>query len=391
MNAQHRIVVAFSIVLLVPVLVVAQSQQPSSWDKTTEVKDSTGSTVPTRIVESHKEVNGRTIDSRTVERLTINGGYAPSEETETETIPVDANTTRVIQRQYGRNADGSRTLIGVTEEERRSSADGSQSVSRIRSSSDVNGRLSVTARETEQTVKTGTDTQQTTTTVQTPDINGGFTPSRKTISIENRQPDGTIKARTKVLAPDGNSAWQTNEVREHTIQKQGDQTQQENLVSRPDLNGNLSVTDRTVKREWKSADGAQHQQVQSYSNLVPGVPVDGTLRLSEESNTVRRTGPNGEQATERQTRQIVPGSPSDGMHVSSTVIEVTSPDSQGRVQTDQTVRTADRSGTIGVVSFDSQKTVSSPGAITVDIKKNPEKKEADTVTVTPEAKEKKPQ
>lgn len=366
-------------VLFLTLVVAAQSQQPSSWDKTTEVKDGTGTTVPTRIVESHKEVNGRTIDTRTVERLSINGGYAPSEETETETVPVDANTTRVIQRQYGRNPDGTRKLIGVTEEERRTSTDGGQSVTRTRSSSDVEGRFSVTSRETEQTVKTGANTQQTTTSVQTPDINGGFTPARKTVSIENRENDGTIKARTQVLTPDANGTWQTNEVRERLIQKRGDETTQEDSVSRPDVNGNFSVTDRSVKRDWKSTDGAQHQQVQSYSNLVPGVAVDGNLRLSEESNTVQRTGADGQQTTEREFRQITPGSPADGTHVSATVIEVTSPDSQGGAQTSQTIRTANPSGTTGVVSVDSQKTASSPGTITVDFNKPSDtKKKTDT-------------
>lgn len=374
MNAVRRIIFGIALSLLAA-FALAQ-QQPSSWEKTTEVKDATGSTVPTRVVESHREVNGRTIETRRVERLSINGGYTPSEESETETIPVDANTVKVVQRQYGRNPDGSRTLIGVTEEERRTSSDGSQSINRTRSTADVNGGLSVSSRETEQSVKTGADTQQTTTTVQTPDINGGFTQSRKTVSVENRQADGTTKARTQVLAPDTNGSWQTNEVRERTIQKQGDQTQQEDRVSRPDLNGNFAVTDRSVKREWKSSDGAQHQQQQNYSNLVPGVAVDGNLRLSEESNTVQQTGPNGEQTTQRELRQMTPGSPADGMHVSGTVIEVTSPDSMGHVQTQQTVRTSDRSGAIGVVSFDSQKTAA-PGSVTVDISKNPEKKSAE--------------
>jgi hypothetical protein len=160
--------VRLGIALALLVTLATAQQQPSSWEKTTEVKDATGSTVPTRIVESHKEVNGRTIETRRVERLSINGGYTPSEETETETVPVDSNTVRVIQRQYGRNADGSRTLIGVSEEEHRTATDGGQSITRTRSSSDADGRLSVTARENEQTVKTGANAQQTTTTIRRP-------------------------------------------------------------------------------------------------------------------------------------------------------------------------------------------------------------------------------
>ncbi|HYG99426.1 MAG TPA: hypothetical protein VD837_09870 [Terriglobales bacterium] len=361
----------------------AQSQHPSSWNKVTEIKDATGSTVPTRIVESQREVNGRTIETRTVERLSINGGYAPSEQTETETVAVDPNTVRVIQRQYGRNADGSRTLIGVTEEERRASSDGGQSITRTRSSSDVNGRLSITAREVEQTVNTG-DTQQTTTTLQTPDINAGFATSRKTVMVEQKRADGTTSARTQVLAPDANGAWQTNEVRERTMRERGAETEQEERIVRPDLNGNLFVTDRSVKREWKSADGTTHEQVQTYSNLVPGVAVDGKLRPLQQIDTISRKNPGGEQATERLVREIRPGSPADGLYVTGSAIEVTRPDAQGRTQTSRTVHTVSPSGgTVGVISFDSEKTTSSPGAVTVDFNGAPEDKKPTSTKAKP--------
>ena len=57
-----------------------------------------------------------------------NGEYQPDSDTETETIHVNATTTRTVVRTYSWDANGRRNLVQVTEEEARSSASGDTQV-----------------------------------------------------------------------------------------------------------------------------------------------------------------------------------------------------------------------------------------------------------------------
>src|SRR5689334_21337572 len=90
------------------------AQDNSNWTSTEDRRDPNGKLNPTRTRESHTESNGRTIDRKTVERLGPDGRYVPYLDTETETVRVDANTTRTTERSFGRGPDGQRTLMQQT-------------------------------------------------------------------------------------------------------------------------------------------------------------------------------------------------------------------------------------------------------------------------------------
>ena len=90
---------------------LSQAQDNSNWTSSDEHRDPSGNLNPTRTRESHTESNGRTIDRKTVERLGPDGRYVPYLDTETETVRVDANTTRTTERSFGRGPDGQRTLM----------------------------------------------------------------------------------------------------------------------------------------------------------------------------------------------------------------------------------------------------------------------------------------
>ena len=105
---------------------IAQTQGGSD-DQTAEANQSWTATTqqqlpsnlnPTRTSETHTAVNGRIVDNQSIERMGMDGRYAPYQDVQKETIRVDANTVRTVERTFGRDSDGRKTLVQVTEEEK---------------------------------------------------------------------------------------------------------------------------------------------------------------------------------------------------------------------------------------------------------------------------------
>ena len=110
-------------VWLAPRCAIAQTQGGSedqtnqSWTATTQ-QQLPSNLNPTRTSETHTAVNGRIVDNQSIERMGTDGRYAPYQDLQKETIKVDANTVRTIERSFGRDSDGRKTLVQVTEEEK---------------------------------------------------------------------------------------------------------------------------------------------------------------------------------------------------------------------------------------------------------------------------------
>jgi hypothetical protein len=147
----------------------AQDAQPNdtneSWKATTQTSGENAN--PSRTLESHTKSGNRSVDKKRTEVLGVNGGYEPASDTETETIQVNATTTRKVVRTYRWDPDGQqRYLAAVTEEEERSSANGDTHVVSTTSNPDVNGNLQVVQREVADTRKASPDAQETRTTCE---------------------------------------------------------------------------------------------------------------------------------------------------------------------------------------------------------------------------------
>ena len=224
---------------LLSVFCLAQTDE-KSWTGTDQQQSSSGNWNPTRTSTTHKESDGRTVDTRSLQRLGPDGSYVPYLDTQKETVRVNATTTRTIERSFGRDPDGGKKLMQVTEEETRTLPGGEQKVVRTISNSDVNGQLQVIRRELQNTRPTGSNSQEITTTVLNPDVNGGFAPSLKMEEHRTRNKD-TVQYRKSTLLPDSNGNWQLNEVREGVIKDNGkEQTKEENVL-RPSSDGKLAV------------------------------------------------------------------------------------------------------------------------------------------------------
>jgi len=148
-------------------------------------------------MESHTKSGDRSVDKQRIEVPGPNGGYQTDSETEKETVQVNATTTRTVARSYRWDVNGHRYLVQVTEEEARTSASGDAQVVRTTSNPDANGKLQVTQREVADTVKTNPNSQETKTTLYTPDGNGRLTPSQQTQELRKRADDQTVEVRRR--------------------------------------------------------------------------------------------------------------------------------------------------------------------------------------------------
>src|ERR1700690_121811 len=323
-----------------------------------------GTTNPTRTSETHTEAGGRTVDNQSVERVGMDGRYEPYLDVQKETVKVDGVTVRTIERTFGRDSDGQKTLVQVTEEERRSLPGGEVKVVRTTSNPDANGGLQIVQREVQDTRQTSSNVKETKTTLLTPSSNGGLVASRQTEERQTKITDHNVEFRKSTLLPDLNGNWQLSEVREGTVKDDGKDRTKDERVLRPGSDGNLSVVERTVGKESVSAAGEKRGTVETYSTDLPGG--DGRLLLEQRVTSLHRKDQNGTESTEVQTAQRNPGEPSDDLRITEKAIDIVRPGVAGTSRETQTIQSLDSNGNLGVVSVDTRKQ-DNPSAVQVDI------------------------
>ena len=322
-----------------------------SWTTTSESQN--GGLNPTRTVERHTRNGNRTVDTRSVQRQTSDGRFEPYQDIETETVKVDATTSRTTTRTFGRNANGDKTLVQVTEEEAHTAPGGGSNVVRSISNPDADGRLQLVQRDVEQTTKTAENVEETRKTTLLPSVNGGMAPAMKVQARRTHGANDTVESQTTTLLPDGAGNWQVSEVRKATEQGGKNPTSEER-VSRPDAEGNLSEISRSVSKQVESPSGEKQNTVETYSVDVPGATRDGGMHLVGRTTTVQQTSASGVQTTRQQVEQTNPGDPSAGLRVTVIGTNTVRPDGSQAAST-QTVQMRDANGNFGTVSVDISK------------------------------------
>ena len=323
-----------------------------SWTATTELQSDNVN--PTRTLESHTQSGNRTLDSQSVQRRGSNGDFEPYEDVEKETVQVDASTVRTTTRTFGRDADGLKTLVQVTEEEKHTLPGGDSNVVLATSNPDVNGNLQVVQRQIEETKRISKDVEETKTTVMLPSINGGLTPAMKMQERRTRGANDTVESQKTTLLPDGAGNWQVGDIRQATISKEGKNRSTDERVSRPDSEGKLGEVSRTIGKESESASGEKRKTLETYSIDLPGSARDGSLHIVERATTAQRTGSTGQQSTEEQVEQSNPGDPGSGLRVTILTTDTVRPGSSG-AQATRTIQARDANGSLGIISVDTTK------------------------------------
>ena len=327
-------------------------QQNSSWTATTDLKsgDSLSTRIPVRITENHRHDGNRTVDERSVQIKGVDGHLAPYQEIETETLQVDSTTVRTTIRTFGRDVNRAKSLIQVTEEERRTLPGGGSNVLRVTSNPDVNGKLKPVQHEFVETKAISKDAEETNTTVMLPNINGGLAPTLKTHEFRKRHADGTTESEKTTLLADGAGKWELSETRQVITRQEGTNRLTEERVFRRNAEGKLAEISRVVTKESETGSGEKRETTETHSVDVPAAR-DGSLHLVELTTTTQRTTATGEQVTEKKVEQPNPGEPSAGLRVSILLNNKMVPAPSGE-QSAATIRTRDANGNLATVSVD---------------------------------------
>jgi hypothetical protein len=336
-----------------------------SWNAASQQESPDGHINPTRTTQSHTEADGRIVDKTTVETLGPDGRYVPYQETEKESERVNDTVTRNVERTFGLDTNGGRTLIEETREESRRMSDGEEKVTRTDSRPDADGRLQVVRRELEDSKQEGVGVRVTNTIVLMPDVNGGLSPSVQTEQRETKGSGDTVRLTKSTLLPDGNGGWTLAEVREGMTKRDGSSTSTEQSVMRPDPNGHLLLVERTVEKQTHTS-GEKRDTSETYSTNVPGQAGDDSLQLVQRATTVRQTNSNGALSTNRKVEQPSPGDPNGRLQVTQETIDIVRP-GNGVANETRTVLAPNADGYLGQVLVDIGKT-SNPAAVRVDTK-----------------------
>jgi len=323
-----------------------------SWTTTTDLK--TENVNPTRTIESHSQTGNRTIDMRSIQTRGANDRMEPYQDIERETVQVDANTVRIITRTFGRDTNGRKTLVQVTQEEKHTLPGGDSNVIRITSNPAVNGKLQPVQREIVETKRVSTNVEETKTTVMLPSVNGDLTPVVKTHELRKRSANNTIESQKTTLLPDGAGNWKVTEVHQATTRQEGTNSTTEERVSRLDSEGKLGEVSRVVRKESESTSGEKRSVVETYSIDVPGMTRDGSLHLIERKTGTESSSSAGDRAIEQKVEQTNPGDPGSGLHVSVLVDGRMVPGPSGE-QSTVTIRARDSNGNFGIVSVEATK------------------------------------
>src|ERR1700674_190511 len=326
----------------------------NSWAATTDSQS--GNANPTRTIETHTQSGNRTLDNQSLQRRGSDGHFEPYQDVEKETVQLDATSVRTITRTFGRDANGAKTLVQVTEEERHELPGGDSNVVSTISNPDGNAQLMLIQRQIEETKKTSADVEETKTTMMLPSANGGLAPAMKVQERRQRGANDTVESQKTTLLPDGAGNWQVSEIRRATSRQEGKSKDRstEERISRRDSEGNLGEVSRTLSNESESASGETRTTVETYSINVPGSVGDGSLHLVERATAAQRTNPTGQHITEHQVQQPIPGDPGSSLQVTIQTTDTVRPDPSG-AQATRTVQARDVNGNLGVVLVDTTK------------------------------------
>jgi len=347
-------IVAAALMLIAFASAQSGGNSNKSWTASTDSTDST-SGAQTRRTESHQENGNRTVDTQSTQ-IYRSGRYEPLQDVETETLKVNATTTRTVVRTFGRDSNGQKTLLQVTEEEKQELANGGAKTIRTTSNPDLDGRLQTVQREVADTRKIDADTSETKTTVFLPGVNG-MAASMQSQERQHRNGD-TIDFQKTTLLPDASGNWQAGEVKRGTIKDDGKSRTSEEQISRQGPDGQLSEVSRTVAKESKNPSGESRGTAETFSTDVPGSAPDGHMHLVQRVTGSTRNS-NGTQTAQQQVEQVNPGDPGAGLQITVTSTNVQASGASG-TQGTQTVQVRDAGGNMNVVTVDMTRSTKTP-------------------------------
>ncbi len=278
-----------------------------------------GESKPTRAfhwLELKSTVNGQVLGTSRLGKLNLTYEMEREADVERETVQVDSQTVKTVERVYRRDANGRRKLQELTEVERRTFPDGRVEAVQTKSKVDVNGRMQVWRLQRQETRSLGQDSWETTSSVLKPGVTGNLTTVYKIRQTERKGNDNVVRVERVVEEPDLNNRWNVVEQRSATIQENEDETIQQETVYERSPFGELSLKSQVSSIEWEDEAGGVHRTIDTYKpnssgkmDVVERIELsevtlsDGSKQSVQELQT--RSSPNGGlQVVERVARDL---------------------------------------------------------------------------------------
>ena len=300
---------------------------------------------PYRVEETSTRVGDRTFRTSVLQRPSPEGRLTDSVIVEEETIQESPTRSRRVQKLFNQT-DRGRVLVEIMEEETVERTPGARTATRVTSKPDVNGNLSLTRREVDETVRSGQDSSTTESTVFLPSINGGFQPVTQTRKTESRDQQGKLTiAQEQFVRYEDRGAWNLQERVTRVVEKESEVEE----VHRLDSQGRMPLSQRSVTRRSQDADGKRHDVTEVYSQNIEGLTrsSDSELRLDRRISV--HSTPEAGQGTRvvREVEQRSVADPRGGLRTVERAVELSSPDGSTR----QEIQTIDGSGTLRTTSL----------------------------------------
>jgi hypothetical protein len=322
----------------------ALAQQQHAEPKILEVTGSAQGVTSWRRVETRTTTGGVTVVTTAVQSPGIEGGWETRHETSTETIDAGSGTTRVREDVYVHSLQRAPVLLERTETEQVRSRDGLQSMVQT-STADLDGHLVVTSQSVEER-RSDSGATENTSRLLARDVNGTLADVAQTTVTERQRGAGTINRESSVMRRDLNGQWQPIEVRQTDVQGDGGAEQQEEeIVSQPDMNGVIGISERVVTRR-SQGKGGEDVLIERYTPRDPGARHRSTSRmeLSERTRVSTTTAANGTRETIEEVEARSPVAAADPLRVQRRTVTTVRPLGGDRSVIEQQIYELDPNG-----------------------------------------------
>jgi hypothetical protein len=265
-----------------------------------------------RRVQTRSESGSREVVVETLEVPDIEGRLTPTQEIVTETNRTSPNTAQTRSDVFGFAPDGRRRLVEATETLRETAANGDSRDIHNTSAPDLNGRVSLTSRQIEETRSAAAGVRDTHRTLLVPDLNETLRATERTEYTERLINPGQVRHDSTQLIRDINGRWQPIEARNGEAREIGtSERTEEETIQRLDMNGNLAVEERNVTRR-SNANGKEQVVIETYAPYADGI---SRFALSERTHRTTTATRDGGRDTVEEVEGRSPIAPSDPMRV----------------------------------------------------------------------------
>lgn len=297
-----------------------------------------------RWLETSSDTAGVKYQTRRLQTLSPKTYSGPPIQVEREETRIDSNTTRIVSRTFNTSANGQRILTETAVEEITKRGDGEVSAVRTTSQRDLNGRMHVVSKETQEVLSAGPDTYRISKTVLLPGINNALEEKERTQQVEKRKGESLVEIDRTRYEVGADGKWTAIDRRLSQNRMGKEQVQTDEQVYQRDVSGQLSLSQQVKTSEWRDEAGQMRLQSETF-----GRKLDGKFQLDSRVTLIQKNlGNRGSETTERIEARN-PASPGEGLRLVQSAVEKSQPLGSDQTQKSLEILKPDLNGRMGVI------------------------------------------